>query len=205
MREFLIIATAHLLAVISPGPDTAVILSVASKHGIKEGIKTSLGIALGIGLHVTYCLIGVALILKSNNFVFDLVRIAGSLYLLWLARSLIVSSIKSKKQATDSIGKQSKSGFKKGFITNVLNPKATLFFLALFTQVVSPNTSIIIKVLYGVEMIVVTFLWFSLVTLLVGNERVRKSYQAKSWIVDLIFGLVLGILGLVVLVDVVSN
>lgn len=205
MNEFLIIAGAHLLAVMSPGPDTAVILSVASKYGIREGIKTSLGIAFGIGLHVTYCLIGVALILKSNDLLFDIVRIAGSLYLLWLAWSLILGAIKSKKQTEPVIEKQGKSGFKKGFITNALNPKATLFFLALFTQVVSPSTSNLVKVLYGVEMMAATFLWFSLVTLLVGNVRVRKAYQTKSWIVELIFGLVLGILGVVVLAEVATN
>lgn len=141
MDEFLIVALAHLLAVISPGPDLAVVLSTASSKGIREGVKTSLGVAIGIGIHVAYCLVGIALLLKSNQALFNVIRTVGSLYLIWLAWNLAKSALSSRKSEDQQISKPTGSGFTKGLVTNVLNPKATLFFLALFTQVVSRSTS----------------------------------------------------------------
>ncbi len=204
MNEFLIVALAHLLAVMSPGPDLAVVMSIASGNGIKAGIKTAAGVALGIGVHVSYCLVGVALLLKSNQLLFDGVRMIGSLYLLWLAFGLAKSALNSRKSVSNVSAKPTGSGFKKGLVTNILNPKATLFFLALFTQVVSSRTSGTIKILYGVEMVLATFIWFSIVSLLVGNATVRKSYQKRSWIVEIVFSIVLATLGLYVLVDILN-
>ena len=203
MNEFIIVALAHLLAVMSPGPDLAVVMSVASSDGIKAGVKTAAGIAAGIGVHVSYCLIGVALLLKSNQLLFNAVQVIGSLYLLWLAYGLAKSALHAKK-LPGAIAKPAGSGFKKGLATNILNPKATLFFLALFTQVVSIRTSGVVKALYGLEMVFATFIWFCVVSLLVGNVRVRRVYQKHSWVVEILFSVVLATLGLYVLVDTIK-
>jgi RhtB (resistance to homoserine/threonine) family protein len=200
-KEFLVVIVAHMLGVVSPGPDLALVLSAASKGGLREGLRTAAGIAVGVAVHVTYCILGIAVLLKSNTALFNAVRIAGSLYLMWLAYKLISSSVAAKRNKIDE-SSVSTSGFAKGLITNILNPKATLFFLALFTQVISRSTGLFVRTIYGLEMVVATFLWFSCVSLLVGNKKVRVFYEKKSWIVNIVFGLVIGALGLVVLIEV---
>ena len=76
-REFLTVAVAHLLAVVSPGPDFAVVLHQSLRHGRRVAIWTSIGVGSAIGLHVTYSLLGVGLILKSSPLAFATVKYIG--------------------------------------------------------------------------------------------------------------------------------
>ncbi len=90
----------------------------------------------------------------------------------------------------------SSSALKQGFLTNVLNPKVTLFFLSLFTQVISPATSSTMKLLYGAEMIIATFLWFSLVATLMTQKPVIAVYNKIKYLIDRAFGVILIAFGL---------
>ena len=83
-----------------------------------------------------------------------------------------------------------------GFLTNALNPKATLFFLALFTQVISPGTPLFVKALYGAEMSVATFLWFALVATLLTHKRVNRIFSSAKFYLEKAFGVILVGLGI---------
>ena len=83
-----------------------------------------------------------------------------------------------------------------GFITNVLNPKASLFFLAIFTQVVEPATPIMWQIAYGASFAVMTFIWFSAVATVLTQGRIRNLFlKATKWI-DRVCGSVLIALGI---------
>ena len=82
-----------------------------------------------------------------------------------------------------------------GFLTNALNPKATLFFLGLFTQVIDPTTPIWVQMVYGLEMSIMTIVWFSLVALFFSHEKVRGRFAKVSHHVDRVLGAVLIALG----------
>jgi threonine/homoserine/homoserine lactone efflux protein len=110
--------------------------------------------------------------------------------------------LQSKKTESDEVNSGQKHTFsawqniKTGFLTNILNPKASLFFLAVFSQVVSPETSFFIKSLYASEMVMMTVLWFSIVAWTVDKRTVRSIYlRIKHWI-DRSMGVVLAALGL---------
>lgn len=198
MSEFLLIVGAHLLAVMSPGPDFVMITTRTLQSGKKAGILVALGLGIGILWHSIFALFGLSYIIERSIVVFTIIKIIGSLYLIWMAWHLLQSK-KTQTEEVISTHKQHISAWqniKTGFLTNILNPKASLFFLAVFSQVVSPSTSLFIKSLYASEMVIMTIIWFSLVAWTVDKQIVRRAYiHIKHWI-DRSMGVVLAALGL---------
>lgn len=183
--EFLTIAVAHLFAVASPGPDFAVVLRQSVTSGTRAGIWTSLGVGSAILLHVTYCILGVALLLSQSPSLFNLMKYLAAAYLLYLGIQSIRESMRSGKlveKLDEKIEVEPKKAFSLGFLTNGLNPKATLFFLALFTVVISPETPTLIQVTYGLYLAAATFAWFSMLSTILGRPNVRNwILNAGAW------------------------
>ena len=124
--QFLTIAIAHLLAVVSPGPDFILISRQTIKYGRKVSIYTSLGIAVGILFHISYCVIGIEILLEQNYFTNILTILCGS-YLLYLGLSSFLISNKQVYDVQDNVSKISITNLKAfmlGFFTNILNIKA---------------------------------------------------------------------------------
>lgn len=205
LREFLIVASAHLLAVMSPGPDLGVVMKLTLRRGRSEGQKAAFGIALANMFHIALSLIGLAALLKVNKDLFRIIQLVGSLYLLWIAYHALKSSISLKKAGSKSIetkvNLKEKNSLLLGLLTSLTNPKVTLFYLTLFTQVVSNKTPMFIKSLYGLEMILATLAWFTLVSYALNIHKVRELLQSKMWIIELLFGIIVGLIGIIVLTE----
>jgi len=199
MQELLIVAGAHLLAVSSPGPDFALVLKNSLSNGRSVGIYTAFGIALGILVHVFYSIVGLAVVISQSIVLFNAIKLVGAAYLIWIG----IKSLRSKKQ-TDEEAIQNKptetmtnsAAVRQGFLTNVLNPKVTLFFLSLFTQVISTETGVGLKAIYGLEMTVATFVWFTLIAVFMTQKPIRKVYASIRHYIDRLFGVALIALGL---------
>tara|TARA_B110000240_G_C13371863_1_gene398570 strand:- start:172 stop:798 length:627 start_codon:yes stop_codon:yes gene_type:complete len=176
--EFFIIAIAHLFAVVSPGPDFAVVMRQSVRCGTRSGLWTSLGVGSAILLHVAYCLLGVALLLLQSPALFNIMKLLAASYLFYLGvqsiRGSLIQQVDEGEAAQEPV-LSAAHAFGLGFLTNGLNPKATLFFLALFTVVIDPNTPTSIQIMYGLYLAVATFLWFALLSLILGVPRVRVS------------------------------
>lgn len=175
----LVALVSHFLAVISPGPDFVVAVRNSLIYSRKTGIYTALGFAFGIGVHLLYGIFGLTLILQQSTLVFSVVKYFGAIYLLYLGISILrthnqfrVEQYKSDKQDI-SIGKAILSGF----LTNVLNPKASLFFLSLLTYVLKSNPTRITLIISSMLMMCNTFLWFSFVALFFNMDKIRKFYE----------------------------
>ena len=183
--EFLTIAIAHLFAVASPGPDFAVVLRQCVAFGSRAGLWTSFGVGSGILLHVGYCILGVALLLSQSPALFNGMKYIAAAYLLYLGIQSIRDSLKPAtivKTNGEEISVEPRKAFVLGFLTNGLNPKATLFFLALFTVVISPDTPISMQIIYGIYLAIATFAWFAMLSKILGNENVRAWLQsAGAW------------------------
>lgn len=176
--EFFTIAIAHLFAVASPGPDFAVVLKQSVTGGTRSGVWTSLGVASAILLHVSYCLLGVALLLTQSPILFMFVRYLAALYLFYLGVTAVLESFKNQ-QGNVALGAVAivnpRQAFYLGFLTNGLNPKATLFFLSLFTVIIAPSTPLLVKASYGLYLALATFAWFAVLSVLLGRPRFRES------------------------------
>ncbi len=198
--QFITVAVVHLLAVASPGPDFAVVTRNSLVYTRKVGVYTSLGIAFGIMVHVAYSLLGIGLLISKSILLFNAIKFLGAGYLIYIG----IKSLRSKPAQVEnsiSVVKERKIiSFRQalwaGFLTNVLNPKATLFFLALFTQVIDSSTPKIVQLFYGVEMMVITFIWFTLVSVLFSHSRIKNRISKVQHYVERVTGAVLIALGL---------
>ena len=185
--EFLTIALAHLLAVASPGPDFIVVTKQSMTAGTRPALWTSLGVGGAILLHVTYCILGVAILLTQSPDLFRITRFLAAAYLVYLG----IQALRNARFSRKGVGQAdqfrpagtAKRAFMLGFLTNGLNPKATLFFLALFTAVIDDSTPTLIQAAYGIYMAVATFIWFAALSLLLTTARVRDTLlRAGVWL-----------------------
>lgn len=183
----------HLLAVMSPGPDFIMLVRNALTYSRKIGIWTAIGFGLGIGIHVLYSVFGLGLIISQSPVIYDGIRYVGSAYLAYIG----IMSIKSSGSTISVQEVQHKSdisplkAIRIGFLTNVLNPKATLFFLSLFTIVVGPEASQSLLLSLGILMMINTTLWFSLLAYLVTHSRILPAFEKYEGVFNKIFGVLL--------------
>lgn len=182
--EFLAIALAHLFAVASPGPDFAIVTRQSVMAGTRVGIWTSLGVGAGILVHVSYCILGVALLLTRYEQLFNLMKFCAAGYLCFLGLQSLRLSMQ-EQQVLDSgsaVTTEASRAFWSGFLTNGLNPKATLFFLALFTVVIDITTPTIVQIFYGLYLALATFIWFAMLSAILGKQKVRDfMLRAGVW------------------------
>ena len=150
--EFLTVALIHLLAVASPGPDFAVVVRESVTHGRRAGMFTAFGVGTAIFVHVGYSLLGIGIIVSQSIVLFNALKWLAAAYLLYIG----IKALRAKPAdpaalaASLPVGERTARGaFTSGFVTNGLNPKATLFFLSLFTVVINPHTPLSIQAGYG--------------------------------------------------------
>tara|TARA_R110002126_G_scaffold109948_5_gene246959 strand:+ start:3613 stop:4251 length:639 start_codon:yes stop_codon:yes gene_type:complete len=198
-NEFMLVALVHLLAVISPGPDFAVVIRNSISSGRRAGLFTALGLGSGIVVHVTYSLLGIGLIVSQSVWLFNLMKLLAAAYLLYIGIRALRAKPQSSAQtniASPLKSMSARQAIAQGFITNGLNPKATLFFLSLFTVVISHDTPLVIQAGYGLYLAVATGAWFCLVALLFSRDSVRRGFNRMGHWFDRLMGTVLIGLGL---------
>ncbi len=197
--EFLTIVVVHLLAVASPGPDFAIVLRQSIISGRRPAIYTSIGIGAGILVHVCYCLLGLGLVISRSIVLFNLVKLIGAGYLLYVGwQSLRACPVDEPGEETVNNQKQisAAQALRIGFLTNALNPKATLFFLALFSLVIKPQTPLYVQLGYGLYMALATGIWFSGLSLFLTRPEVRNLFQRFGHWAERLMGAVLIALGI---------
>ena len=187
LHEFLALALVHLLAVIAPGPDFAVTVRQSVVFGRRIGVATAIGIGAGISIHVLYTLVGIGVLIHSSPVIFYVAKVVGSAYVFYLGiKFVLVKSKPVESEASSSVidGElmSPQKAFLTGFLTNATNPKATLFFLAVFTTIVDRKTPMGVQILYGVWMCFINASWFVVVTMLFSSIRVReKFFKIGHW------------------------
>ncbi|AWT11168.1 lysine transporter LysE [Stutzerimonas frequens] len=192
--EFMTVALVHLLAVASPGPDFAVVVRESVAQGRRAGSWTALGVGCGIFVHVAYSLLGIGLIVSQSIVLFNLFKWLAAAYLVylgWRALRARPMSLEAIDGANAPVARSAWRAFVIGFVTNGLNPKATLFFLSLFTVVISPDTPLLVQAGYGVYLAGATALWFLLVAWLFSRGRVRAGFARIGHWFDRLTGAVL--------------
>ena len=174
------------LLAISPGPDNIFVLMQSVVHGKKYGISTIAGLMSGCLVHTTFVAFGVSTIIKENITIFLVIKLLGAIYLCFLSYKVFKSDA-AITMTTQNIQKKTPFQlFKMGFMMNVLNPKVTIFFLALFPGFLFSNelsTVVQFYVLGGV-FILVSFVIFSTIALLGGSisERIQQNKQIGIWL-----------------------
>ena len=162
---------AVLVITVAPGPDNAYIAAVAVDRGARAGLLSAVGMALGMVMHVTVAALGLALLLASSPVALTIVRLAGAVYLGWLAVTTLGSASRSRsaprRPPTDG------RLLARAVLTNVTNPKVILFFAAFLPQFVRPGhgPTAVQMLTLGLLFLVVGLVIDSVVGLLAGSLR----------------------------------
>ena len=202
MIEYYTIALITLLGAISPGPDFVVVAKHAISHNRQNAIMASLGITTGILIHSTYCVLGLAVVISHSLLLFSIIKYLGAAYLIYLGIKSLISNKNHMDVQKKSQPQQSKwSAFRDGLLTNVLNPKCTLFMLSIFTLVVKPHTPTLTQASFGIEIAVISTLWFIFLSCSLTTPIIKSKIEKVSHRVSKAIGVVLVTLGIAVLFE----
>ncbi|MBD2810538.1 LysE family translocator [Xenorhabdus sp. Vera] len=195
MTELISVAVITILAVISPGADFAMITRNSYLYGRRAGILAAFGIASGILVHVTYTILGIGILIDHSPNILLAIKIAGAIYLIYIGYKTITSKTKISVDI-NSTKNASKTTFRTGFLTNLLNPKSTLFIVSTFTQIVLPSTNISLQIGYGIFMSLMHLIWFTGVAIFFSYHKLRTAMLEKQTTLNRIIGITLIILGI---------
>lgn len=134
--QLLLFMTATLALNLAPGPDVLYVLANSARHGIRGGVFATLGVSAGIVFHTCIAAFGITAVLLAHRWAFDALRIIGALYLIWLG--IAAWRAAGMPELPGTIDPRLSQVFRQGLITNVLNPKVALFFLAFLPQFADP-------------------------------------------------------------------
>ncbi|NNN98059.1 LysE family translocator [Vibrio sp. B1-2] len=142
VEAFLIAIT---ILTLTPGLDTALVIRNTSRAGFTDGSITSLGICMGLFVHATFSAVGISAILAQSAELFHVVKMIGAAYLIWLGLSSLKALLKSSQGMQVTAISHSeftlKRSLREGFLSNVLNPKTAVFYLAFLPQFINPEYS----------------------------------------------------------------
>lgn len=205
MQQFLIIAAAHFLALLSPGPDFFLVARTSLRAGWRLASGACLGIAVANGVFILIAFAGLSA-LRPGSALFVGLQLIGCLYLLYLGWLFLVHAGRSDLQVMDGVqAPRSAASWLRamgmGFLSGILNPKNALFYASLAAMLTGAQTSAGWKLFYGVWMFSVVLLWDLLVAMCIGNAAVlRRFARALPWL-ERVSGavLILFALGVIVL------
>ncbi|RZI46519.1 LysE family translocator [Candidatus Finniella inopinata] len=188
------------LAVMSPGPDFVVVIQNSIVHSRRTGIWVSLGLGFGVLVHVTYTIAGLAAVISESIFLFNTIKWAGAAYLIYIGCRALQSKGAGASVDCDITTEKTTKGIsdlkalRLGFFTNVLNPKASLFFLVIFSQLIQPQTPVGWKITYGLTCCAITIGWFSILAYALTQRRIRSLFLgATKWIDRVCGGLMIAL------------
>ncbi|MDR9766505.1 LysE family transporter [Shewanella baltica] len=213
----LTLAVIHSVALISPGPDFAIMVKIATQQSRSTAIAAAVGISIAILAHTILSLTGVSLLIKSSHTLYLLVQIVGASYLAWMGFGALraglailakrkasastnagtnVDAISADVEVTASIAgglggaMSQKQGFLTGLYTNLLNPKALVFFLTLFSALITPSVTTSTKIASAVLLLSLSLAWFGFLAVMLSKAQVQLKLQRLTPIIDAIIGVI---------------
>lgn len=213
----LTLAVIHSVALISPGPDFAIMVKIATQQSRSTAIAAAVGISIAILAHTILSLTGVSLLIKSSHTLYLLVQIVGASYLAWMGfgalRAGLAILAKRKASASTNAGTHvdalsadvegtasiagglggamsQKQGFLTGLYTNLLNPKALVFFLTLFSALITPSVTTSTKIASAVLLLSLSLAWFGFLAVMLSKAQVQLKLQRLTPIIDAIIGVI---------------
>jgi threonine/homoserine/homoserine lactone efflux protein len=180
---------------VTPGPDMVLVLRNTYIGGRRAGLETSVGVLGGNLVHITYCMLGIGLVISRSILLFSALKYAAALYLVYLGIVSLRSGTKTLN-ASDTDGRPPRSWLAQGFVNNLLNPKGTLFYLGVFTTVITPETpSSVAFLLVVIMMLLSASFWICFVHTL-DRPTLRDAVERSQKTVNRVLGALLILLGL---------
>jgi threonine/homoserine/homoserine lactone efflux protein len=200
-QHLLLFIAAGVLLNLTPGPDVLYIVSQSLRAGAKAGVVAGLGITAGCFVHVFAAAAGVSALMAASATAFSVLKWAGAAYLLWVGVRLLVSNSQAVRwgaasrlpppyeQPTSSLWK----AFRGGFLTNVLNPKVAIFFLAFVPQFIAPEADnkalafVLLGVLFNINSVAVNSAWALAAAWMARHGAVQRGMQWLDRVAGILF------------------
>ncbi|WP_394205648.1 LysE family translocator [Shewanella waksmanii] len=202
------LAIIHTVALMSPGPDFALVVKLATQQRRQVALAGAAGISLAILVHCILSLTGVSLVIQSSKVLFFCVQLAGASYLGWMGLSAVKAAINhwrdrqyaaqlTQAQTTMSLTQ----GFMQGLYTNLLNPKALVFFITLFSAMITPQTQLLTKTSAAILLLTLSLIWFCCIALFLSRPRIQQKLLNASALINLTTGTLFIIAATVILIS----
>lgn len=176
LSEYLTLMAVFGLAAVAPGPDFAMVVRQSVVHGRRAGLFTSLGVGTALLFHASYTLAGLGFLVAHSLLAFTVLKWAGCAYLVYVGlKTWSAPAVQAETLDAPRAPVSARRSFALGFLTNALNPKAVLFFLSLFSTLVSAATPLAVQGLYALSMAALLVSWFAVVTLFFTGRAVRDG------------------------------
>ncbi|AOW84124.1 LysE family translocator [Vibrio mimicus] len=209
---FVTVVVAHFLALLSPGPDFVLVVKSAIRNKGKNAIGIAVGIALANAVYIGLCLVGVGSILAASVSIIIALKIVGGLFLIYLA----IQALKARRSSYETFEVSGLEGASThsssfhyelvtGFMSGILNPKNLLFYLSLFTVVLTNDVSFSFKLGLGIWMTLVVFLWDAAIIFLLSTNKVRSRFTKLAFYIDKVTGAILGLIGFTIVKSVIAR
>jgi threonine/homoserine/homoserine lactone efflux protein len=191
VSAWLEITTICMLGAMSPGPSLAIILREGVSGGLFAGVCASLSHALGIGLWAALTVFGLSSIMASSTNLYTTVSIMGALYLGYLGITFLRSTGRAEINLADENKRSVRKSFIAGFSIAISNPKAMLFFAALFSQFIATDLRLVEKIGLILLASSIDALWYVFVCILISTSVLRAKLLRKTKVVDRVMGALL--------------
>ncbi|MDH5979544.1 LysE family translocator [Vibrio splendidus] len=202
------LASIHFIALMSPGPDFALVVQNATRHGRQTGLYIALGLSCGILLHSLLSLTGISYLVHQQPTLFAIIQLAGGSYLLYLGYGALKATWQiiqnhnddaDTVNANDLILTNKRQAFSKGFATNILNPKALVFFISLMSSLVPADMSLSGKGFALIILFGLSLFWFSLLAWMLSTKALQKKLSEATVYIDGLCGVVFSLIGVSIL------
>ncbi|WP_434638919.1 LysE family transporter [Klebsiella sp. I138] len=190
MGSMAFVAAIATLGILSPGPDFFMVIKNAARYKRLPAMMTALGIVGGVATHMSYCVAGLAVVITTTPWLFDILKYAGAAYLIWVGLQALFSRGHKSMDVTHIVQQEVATGkaFLQGYLCNLLNPKATLFFLSIFTQVLSTRSGFPEKLWYAGVILAVSVIWWPVLVVLIQSAPVRYGLAKAQKVIDKMLG-----------------
>lgn len=196
LEQILIVVSVTSLAMVTPGADMVLVMRNTLVGGRRAGFQTSLGVLSGNLVHITYCVLGIGVLISQSIVAFSVLKSAAAVYLIYLGVMSVRAGAKTLDTARVDHARRTRTWFVQGFVNNLLNPKGALFYLGVFTIVITPGTSFPSMLFLIFTMMVVSLSFWLLFVLTLDRPAIRNFFDRSQQAVNLIFGGLLILLGI---------
>lgn len=206
------VVAAHFLALISPGPDFLMMVRSALRNSRRRAIGVALGIALANGIYIALCIIGVGAAITHSLWLMTVLKLMGGAFLLYVAwhalkarRSDYAFIVQQAAGGTSGNAPSFAKEFLLGLASGLSNPKNIIFYLSLFSVVLTPQAGTGLTIGLGIWMTFAVFAWDSLIVLVLSQSKIRGWFAKAAFYIDKTAGLLLGLMGFKLLQNVVKE
>jgi len=195
IEKLLLVVSITTLCMLSPGPDMILVMRNTLTRDRRYGGLTALGVLTGNLVHIGYCTLGIALLLSRSPFAYNALRISSAIYLVYLGVRSLTSDHATNRAPAASAGWRPASAYWQGFVNNVLNPKGALFYLGVFSQLITPDMSLAQTTLLVAVMVSVSAMFWILFVQTLHLPLIRIGLDRSKVAIDRVFGVVLILFG----------